>query len=274
MCSRSIVLIVVIGLSGAAASADYTHNIMLTGYWPPTNEMIRSFSTNPVQNPDGWIGQNWEGRGYDIYSYFPEFTHGLGKGEGDFEVDYQDTSADWWNITAQLKPVAIICFGRADDDYDWELEGGNRMYTLSQWDADYLAPLRPTADLPIASETAGTKRYSSLPMTDIVDAVNAEVPNLYAYQTALDTSKFLCNFIGYHANWYQDLHSDPSDPAWTVSAGLIHVGSRMDLADGVHATEVTLRTLTTYVDSVVPEPSAAMLVGLGGLALARRRGGC
>ena len=59
-------------------SADYTNNIMITGYWPPTNEMVRHFSNNPVQNPGGWVGGNWEGRGYDIYAFFPEFPHGVG----------------------------------------------------------------------------------------------------------------------------------------------------------------------------------------------------
>ena len=42
------------------ARADFTNNIMLTGYWPQTNNMLRAFSTNPDQNPDGWIGENWE----------------------------------------------------------------------------------------------------------------------------------------------------------------------------------------------------------------------
>ena len=48
--------------------------ILLTGYWPPSNEAVRPFSNNPVQNPGGWVGSDWEGRGYDVYSYFPEFS--------------------------------------------------------------------------------------------------------------------------------------------------------------------------------------------------------
>ena len=40
--------------------------ILLTGYWPPTNEMLRRFSTNPLQNPAGWIGEDWEQRGFDV----------------------------------------------------------------------------------------------------------------------------------------------------------------------------------------------------------------
>ena len=76
--------------------------IILTGYWPPTNEMIRHFSQNKNLNPEGWQGENWENRGYDIISYFPEFSDpdctDCGQGSGDLEVDYQDTSEDFWPI--------------------------------------------------------------------------------------------------------------------------------------------------------------------------------
>ena len=48
-------------------------NVVLMGYWPPTNEMLRPWSQNPEQNPDGWIGEGWEGYGYDVVSFFPEF---------------------------------------------------------------------------------------------------------------------------------------------------------------------------------------------------------
>ena len=35
--------------------------------------MIRYFSHNEQLNPDGWEGNNWENRGYDVISYFPSF---------------------------------------------------------------------------------------------------------------------------------------------------------------------------------------------------------
>ena len=39
------------GLLGASTVAcAFSHNIMLTGYWPPTNEMLRQFSINSDQN--------------------------------------------------------------------------------------------------------------------------------------------------------------------------------------------------------------------------------
>ena len=231
-------------------------NIMLTGYWPPTNEMLRQFSNNIDQNPGGWVGENWEGLGYNIYAYFPEFPEGVGKGEGDFEVDYQDTSNDWWLIVPQVKPLALITFSRADFDFDWEMEGGNRTYALNQWTADYLEPFQPTPELPMADEPPGTERRSTLPKQEIVDAVNAQVPNLFAYIEPIDNSRFLSNYIGYHGNWYHDLHSDSADPLYNVAAGHIHVGFAMDLADAVHAAEVTVRVLIGHVDELVggPEP--------------------
>ena len=231
-------------------------NIMLTGYWPPTNEMLRQFSPDPVQNPDGWVGENWEGRGYNVYAFFPEFPGGTGsnpKGDGDFEVDYQDTSGDFWPLVAELRPIAIVSYGRSGDDFDWEVEGGHRMYSLSAWSNDYLAPYDPTPELPIAGETPGNERYSSLPMQAIVDAISAEVPSLYAYSTTLDTSRFLCDFMGYHVNWYHDMHGHPVDPAWIVTAGFIHLGYRMSLEDAIAGNEVTVRTVIQHVDTQLVE---------------------
>ncbi len=229
-------------------------NIMITGYWPPTNEMVRQFSNSPEQNPDGWVGENWEGRGYNIYAFFPEFPDGVGKGEGDFEVDYQDTSYDWWRIIDEVQPVALTTFSRADFDFDWEMEGGNRTYDSTFWIYDYLEPYQPTPDLPIYYEPHYYTRRSSLPMEEIVDAVNAEVSALYAYIEPLDDSRFLSNFIGYHGNWYFDLHASPVDPLWTVAAGHIHVGYAMLLSDAIQATEVTLRVLLEHVDARRVEP--------------------
>lgn len=48
--------------------------ILLVGYWPPSGEMLRPWSTNPKQNPKGWVGDNWEKRGYDVHSFFAEYT--------------------------------------------------------------------------------------------------------------------------------------------------------------------------------------------------------
>jgi pyrrolidone-carboxylate peptidase len=234
------------------AGSNGLPNIMLTGYWPPTNEMLRRFSTNPEQNPEGWVGENWEGLGYNVYSFFPEFPGGvLGKGEGDFEVDYQDTSADFWPVTELIDPVAIITFGLAGEDSDWELEWRlrNLRCTISGWINDYEDPYKPTPCPPDESQPEGHIRYSTLPMQDIVDAVNEAGLGINAFiDDTTWAGRFLCEFIGYHATWYHDLHAAPGDPAPNVAAGHIHVGSLIDLPEAIAAAEITVRSLIHHVD--------------------------
>lgn len=236
-------------------------HILLTGYWPPTNEMVRQFSQSAVQNPGGWVGENWENRGYNIYSFFPEFPNGLNKGEGDFEVDYQDTSADWWPLLETMKPIALITFSRAANNRDWELEGGNRTYATNSWSPDYLAPTRPGPGLPIIDiEPPLTERFSTLPKPAIINAVLADpaLDALNPYATVIDNGAFLSNYIGYHGNWWHDLHSSPADPAYNVGGGHIHVGYAMTLAEAVRATEVTLRAYTPHIDSIILNPRGDM----------------
>lgn len=270
MSSRVVAIALVAGVA-SAASAGHTRNIMLTGYWPPSNEILRQFSNNPGQNPGGWQGLNWEGRGYDVYSYFPEFPNGVGQGEGDFEVNYADTSADWERIVNEIRPAAIITFSRANTAIGWELEGGNRMYANNQWTADFQGA-RPTNDMPIVQAlTPGTELFSSLPIADIISAVSMSGANVDPFSTPIDNSRYLSNFIGLHGNWYHEMNAG-EDAEWrNFAAGHIHVGQSMTVADGMLATEVTLRTLTAYLDTVIPAPSAAALLGLGGLLGARRR---
>lgn len=270
MSARVIAIAALVG-AASAASGGFTRNIMLTGYWPPSNEILRQFSNTPSQNPGGWQGGDWEGRGYNIYSYFPEFPNGFGQGEGDFEVNYADTSADWHRIVDEIRPAAIITFSRANTTNGWELEGGNRMYANNQWTADFAGD-RPTNDMPIVQALApGTELFSSLPIADIISAVAASSADVDPFSTPIDNSRYLSNFIGLHGNWYHEMNSG-EDAEWrNFAAGHIHVGQFTDVAAGTLATEVTLRTLTAYLDTVIPAPASAALFGLGGLACLRRR---
>lgn len=293
-----------------ATAGNFTNNIMLTGYWPPTGDMIRQFSTNSTQNPNGWAGENWEGRGYNVHSFFPEFPNGTGgsnaRGVGDFEIDYQDTVADWNRITAEVRPIAIITFswtGSQPAQYQnrgWELEARNRNRT--SWTNDYLAPLQPTLNPPDRSVPGNHIRYSSLPMDDIRDAVNTADVGVISYIDDFSPTfggSFLSEFIGYHGVWYHDTHSEPFSDDWNIAAGHIHVGSNTTVAQGKTATEVTLRVLMEYLDSVIndawltglegargiggnppntiqtpgiPAPSTALvLIGVAGARLRRRR---
>ena len=224
-------------------------NILLSGYWPPTNEMLRPWSTDPNQNLGVWVGENWEGRGYNVYAYFPEFPGGTGvnpKGDGDFEVDYQDTSADWWFLLPIVNPIAITTTSRANTVKGWELEGGNRFYANASWSNDYLTPFDPTVNEP--SDPAGTERFSSLPIDEIIANVIASGADVDPFSTVIDNGAFLSNYIGYHGNWWKDLHDDPNQPGRCYAAGHIHVGGSAVVSEATLAMEVTLRTLIAETD--------------------------
>lgn len=257
------------------AFAGFTNNILVTGYWPPTNEMVRQFSPSPSQNPGGWRGGDWEGRGYDIYSFFPEFPGGVGtnpRGEGDFEVDYQDTSEDWWRITEEIKPVAIITFSRGSAGSNWEIE--YRQRNRAVWIGDYDAPFQPTPSPPDGTVPAETIRYSSLPMERIEAAVDAAGLGIDARIDMNSQSMgggFLSEFMAYHGVWYQSIHGSASDEAWNVAAGHIHVGTTTPLAAATVATEITLRELIDHVDMIVPAPGMGAAAAVWGVAFGVRR---
>lgn len=264
-------------LVSTSAMGASTRNILLTGYWPPTNEMVRHFSTSPTQNPGGWQGLNFKGRGYNVYSYFPEFPGGTGvnsKGEGDFEVDYQDTSADWARITNEVKPAAIITFswtsGKSSlGQKDWEIENRNRNRTF--WTGDYVAPFQPTKNPPDDSIAPNASRFSTLPTEKIRDAVNGAGIGLSSYIDDSGGGTFLSEYIGYHGLWYQAQHSSPDDPYQAFAAGHIHVGAAVTVEEGRLATELTLDELMNYLDTVIPAPSTGVLAGMGLAAVLRRR---
>ena len=89
--------------------------IMITGYWPPTNKMLEGLESV----------NNWEGRDFDIRSFYPIFLHDFPKlfgsipdifgpgnaGLHDFMVDYQKTAESFWSKVKIHKPIAIICTG-------------------------------------------------------------------------------------------------------------------------------------------------------------------
>ena len=138
--------------------------IIVTGYWPPTNEMIRHFSQDNQLNPNGWQGQNWENRGYNIISFFPTFSppncSNCGQGNGIFEVDYQDTSEDFWPIFNDIEPIAVITFSRGYIDLSWEME--YNAYNRTNWYNDFTAPYLPTPNPPDQDENAYFLRNSNL----------------------------------------------------------------------------------------------------------------
>lgn len=275
--------------------------ILITGYWPPTNEMVRKWSpthTLPGGLPgSGWVGANWEGRGFDVVSYFPEFPNGVGRGTGWLEVDYQDTAADFEEITQVHKPVAIITFSRANTSVGWEMEPATQRFRLPGesnpvgrsvpfYTSDYSTAAsgeRYPTNVPIASEPVGNIRNSTLPMQQIVNNVAAQMtsaqasPFIAAYNPATpDTFDFggsyLSGYMGYLGSWYQarNLPGESNHPCW--AAGHIHVGMNMTVPNATLATEISLRTLISHLNTIgpVPAPGATGLAAMGLAAMMAR----
>lgn len=270
----------------SVARAGQTNNILITGYWPPTNEMLRPFSTDPTQNGGSWIGANWEGRGFNVHAHFPEFPGGTTVnpwGNGDFEVDYQDTSADWTRITEQLKPVAIITFSRASTQREWQMEPAYQRFrnpgevsppgrTIPQYTSDGRDILYPT-NVPMTAEPVGRVRNSTLPMQQIVNNVKAAYPlltdidpHIAAYNPAApDTfdygGGYLSGYIGYHGAWYHDQNSAPGTPLRNFAAGHIHVGRSLNLAIAEESAKISLRTLIDHIAPLLPRAGDANIDG-------------
>ena len=214
-------------------------NIMLTGYWNPTGQMIAEFSTDSYLNPDGWKGENWENLGYDIYSFFPTpYTY-----NGTFEVDYQNTWDDFWTITAEINPIAIISFGAGAGP--WEIEYNAR--NLDSWVPDSNPPYQPTPCPPDDSKPTGYERHSTIPVQKISDAVN-EQTNVNAWiDWNGNPGAYLCEYIAYLGMWYQDIHNDTGDPYRCYETGFIHVISSLALEDAKIATKVTIREVIKFL---------------------------
>ncbi|KAA0001587.1 MAG: hypothetical protein FE048_05275, partial [Thermoplasmata archaeon] len=228
-------------------------NIMLTGYWDPTGRMIAPFSNNTYLNPDGWKGANWEGMGYNIYSFFPT----PGTYNGTFEVDYQDTWEDFWNITAQIHPIAIISFGAGDGP--WEIEYNAR--NLDKWINDDKPPYQPTPCPPDDSVPPGYVRHSTLPVQAIADAVNNQT-SIHAWiDWDGDPGRYLCEYIAYLGMWYQALHNTTDDPYPCRVAGFIHVNPDIALEDAMEATIVTVRETIKYLLRINNPPDAPSIIG-------------
>ncbi len=221
-----------------AASAHARPVVMLTGYWSPTSEMIYRFSPDPDLNPEGWIGENWEGFGYDVYAFFPAFN----KMTREFEVDYQATWADFWGRSEEFRPEIIISFGAGAGP--WEIE--DDAFNWDTWVPDQEYPYFPTPNPPDSTLAANLPRYSTLPMVEIRDAVN-EQTDVHAWiDYNGDPGRYLCNYIAFLGMWYHDIHASPYDEHYCRAAGFIHVAGSLPVPEATVAAEVTLRTTLEY----------------------------
>lgn len=228
-------------------------NIMVTGFWNPTGQMIAQFSNNSYLNPDGWKGENWENLGYNVYSYFP--TPDLYNGT--FKVDYQDTWNDFWKITSEINPIAIISFGAGSGP--WEIEYNAR--NLINWINDNNPPLKPTPNPPDDSVPIGFVRHSSLPVEEISNAINEQTSINAWIDYNGDPGRFLCEYIAYLGMWYHSIHntSDMIYPCY--SAGFIHVNGNIQLSQAAEAANITIREVINYLNDINKPPFKPIIDG-------------
>lgn len=241
-----------------------TKNVVLMGYWPPTNEMLRPWSTNPRQNTGGWIGQDWEGHGFDVYSFFPEFPPdgnpsndpigspgSVGSEDFDLQVDYQATSEDFWRIVDELQPVILITSSRGGG-IGWEIEAiegghgmGNPGDPSMDWSSDqYGADTQPTMATidarswdAISTYRQGNTLPSQLPTGEIFDATFVlGIASVEIDQTGT-SGNYLSGFLGLHGVYFNQL------APYNVAAGHIHVGNGLAVETASVLIEETLRVV-------------------------------
>ncbi len=249
------------GTTGAAACAKH---VVLMGYWPPTNEMLRPWSTDPEQNPGGWIGNNWGGHGYDVYSFFPEFPPdgdprndplgsdgAVGSPRFDLRVDYQATSADFWRLVDLHKPVILVTTSRGGE-IGWEIEAiegghgiGNPGGPALDWSSDQHGaeqfPTEATIEArswdAITTYRQGNTLSTQLPVEAIADAASALGLTSVAIDRTGTSGDFLSGFLGLHGLVYHQLAPH------NVAAGHIHVGFGLPTDEANQLVEATLHAV-------------------------------
>jgi len=92
-------------------------NILLIGMWPPSNQIITHYSegrVEPIQGmaPSPYVGDLGDIKVHAFYPTFPNTPSDYGEGVGKFTVNYQAVVNDLAEVTARLRPAAIIVFTR------------------------------------------------------------------------------------------------------------------------------------------------------------------
>lgn len=249
--------------SDTTGPAGCTKNVVLMGYWPPTNEMLRPWSTNATQNPDGWIGKNWGDHGYDVHAFFPEFPPdgdpnndaigddgAVGSPDFDLRVDYQATSADFWRIVDMLQPIVLVTTSRGGQ-IGWEVEAiegghglGNNTDPAQDWASDKHGadplPTEATIEARSWSAISTYRQGNTLPSQLPIDAIVAATSALGLTNVVVDqgtSGNFLSGFLGLHGVYYNSVTPH------NVAAGHIHVGNGMPVADASALIEATLHAV-------------------------------
>ena len=220
-------------------------NIMLTGFWQPTSQMLVGFCTDPGVNPDGWQGENWENLGYDIYSFVANEYY---NNSGTWEMRYQQIWNEYWNIVDQLHPIAIIGFGQGGKENTWRIE--SKAVNWNKWYVDDDGK-QPSPNPPDDTVCPGYIRFSTFPIRQIEKAINNQT-SINAEINYLGTPGFyICAYMAYLQLWYKAQHSDLDDEFLCKAAGFIHVNKNVSLDECIKATNITIRNTVEKVNKEI-----------------------
>ena len=253
----------------ASRAGRCAKNVVVTGYWPNTNEMLRRWSNDPAQNGGTWVGRNWRNRGFDVYAFFPEFPPDgnpmndpfgsdgwVGAPDSDLRVDYQDSSADFWRIVDRYRPHVLITTSRGGR-IGWELEaveGGHAGGTgdpADDWSPDgHGAVILPTQDsidprswAAISTYRNGRTLASQLPLPEIAAATEALALESVAIDADGTSGNYLSGFMGLHGLYYNQ--TAPHN----VAAGHIHVGISVSAVNAERLMATTLETVLSQLNA-------------------------
>ncbi len=250
--------------AGSTGVVGCRKNVLLMGYWPPTNEMLRPWSTDPAQNPGPWIGEDWGGHGFDVYAFFPEFPPdgdptndnigddgAVGSPRFDLRVDYQATSADFWRLVDEYSPVVLVTTSRGGG-IGWEIEAiegghgqGNPGNPAFDWISDGYgdeqfpteATIDPRSWTAISTYRQGQTLPTALPVPEVLAAASALGLTQVAVDDTGTSGNFLSGFLGLHGLYYNLTASH------NVAAGHIHVGFGLPVASASALIEASLHAI-------------------------------
>jgi pyrrolidone-carboxylate peptidase len=244
-------------------------NIILTGFWPPTNEMIARFSTDPHVN-NVWQGENWENSSYNIYSFVPKQYYK--NGGGTWEWQYQQIHDEFLDLVNQLHPIAIIGFGEGGAQNTWTIE--NKSINRVDWRVDGTGK-QPSPNPPDDTEDAKYSLISTLPVREIETALKNQTSINYnvIINTKGDPGDYYCGYLAYLESWYQAQHSSSNDEFQCRVAGWIHVKKDIPLEQCMEAINITIREVlkalqnspSDHADNI--QPGFEIIFVIGAIAL-------
>lgn len=95
---------------------------------------------------------------------------------------------------------------------------------------------------------SNTRRFSNLPSTAIVNAIDAEFPANRVdpkINGQIGPGDFVSNFLAYHVVWYREWWAtqSPGEDETCLFSGHTHVGGQITAADAEQAVELQLKEL-------------------------------